>query len=178
MRKTRSTKIGDLLEEIDRDPTEDLDAVATMLRAWADRLERHARKRRTGWKRPTRNVGGRPRAESLLDDTDSAFGPDLVDRFAKLVRAYRPAARRTRNPSVFRGRLPSGEVLLAGWLSGGPDFPDAFRARFAALTMEPGTPPRFAAARLVLWSLGEEDSTEAAERLFERFKKQGKTPAK
>ena len=170
MKPTRRKKLDRLLREMLEDETLDLEAVAATLRAWAVRFDFRAASRWADSKSPDR--GGRPRlgeATSILDEVDPAFGPGLIDHFAKLVRAFRPSARRTRNPVVFRDRLPAGRDLLAGWRSGDPDFPEMFRRRFADVTMEPGT-PRLAAARLALWSLGEDDSAESAERLLFRYK--------
>lgn len=169
MKPTRRTKLSRLLHEILSDEGEDRGAIAAELRLWAERLEARA----GAWERPDR--GGRPRASNFVeDDADPTFLPALFAHFASLMTQARPLARRARNPVTFRDRLPPGKDLLGPFPSGGPDFPEMFRRRFADLASDTSSPPKVAAARLVLWYGQAGDSTEEAERLLERLKKRGK----
>jgi len=216
VRKSRLTKLADLLDEIDVDPHESgdlsayppssptppdppeypdpsqepgpsappaspeplgpplfLDAVAAHLRVWADRLERHARQRRRGWNRERPSVGGKPRPPGHLDEVSPPFVRSLIRHFAGVVSAARRIPAEEREPDALPASFPSGEVLAAGYLSGGPGFAPRFRRRFAEAARSE-EPPRIAAAMLVLWAFDDPDSPDAAERLLDRLRKGGK----
>lgn len=174
MRPTKRTKLSRLLREILTDDAEDRAAIAAELRVWAFRLEANANGE--ALERP--NEGGRPRAwNALEDDADPDFLPFAVDYLRKLVKAGRRFAQTKRNPATFREQLPPGKVLLGPLPSPDDEHAEAFRQRFADVVLDTWTRPKEAAARLTLWYGAADDSLEEAERLLERLKKRGKTPA-